>query len=83
MSPSRAPKPLRFLTAAEVAARLGIHRKTFSKYLRQGRLRDFPAPRLLTASVRRWLSTEVEVWMEQQPVAKVSRPAAGPRRAAQ
>lgn len=56
-------------SSTEVAARLGIHRKTLNKYLRLGKLPDFPPARLVGSSVRRWLSTEVEEWMERQPVA--------------
>lgn len=61
---------VRYLSGSEVAARLGLHVKTFNRYLREGRLDDFPRPRRLADGVRRWVETEVEQWQLSRPVAE-------------
>lgn len=59
---------IRYLSGSEVAARLGLHVKTFNRYLREGRLEAFPPPRRLADGVRRWVETEVEQWQLTRPV---------------
>jgi predicted DNA-binding transcriptional regulator AlpA len=70
MSPRRTPNCL--LRAREVAARVGLHPKTFYRYLREGRLKGFPEARQAT-STWRWLESEVEAWLESRPRASKSR----------
>ena len=59
---------IRYLSGSEVAARLGLHVKTFNRYLREGRLDAFPQPRRLADGVRRWVEAEVEQWQLTRPV---------------
>lgn len=56
-----------YLSSSDVAGRLGLHVGTFQKYLREGRIPDFPNPRSVMTGKRLWLSTDVEEWMFNRP----------------
>lgn len=64
----RAAKPkVRYLSAGQVATMLGMHIKTFHRYLREGRLTGFPIQRGITCHWR-WLESEVEDWLAKRPI---------------
>lgn len=65
MSPKRGSNCL--LKAREVATRVGLHPKTFYRYLREGLLPGFPEVRGATATWR-WLESDVEAWIVSRPV---------------
>jgi len=55
---SSEPRTPKYLTAAEAAARLGVHRSTLYAYVSRGQLRAEPDP--LNAHASRYVTTDVE-----------------------
>ena len=55
------------LTTKQVAQMVGLHLKTFEKYLREGKMEDFPTPCRQVNGRRCWLSDEVENWIRNRP----------------
>jgi len=56
-------KPMRFLRANEVIAKVGLSRPTIWRMERDG---EFPRRRKLTGYSVAWLESEIEEWMESR-----------------
>lgn len=55
---------LRLLSAPQIAEKLGVSCPTVYAFAKKP---DFPKARCLTSTTKRWLSSEIDEWMQQLP----------------
>lgn len=58
-----ADAPTTIMRAAQVAERIGIHRVTLHKWVKDG---NFPAPARLGPNTVAWRTSTVEAWIEER-----------------